>query len=454
VFYDDLYVPEFPDRDERESLENIQEYLRRKSAGWYGRNNYHVVLAVDGPRILGGVIFDFLADADAGVLEFLVVARAARRHGLGRALLGEAERLLAADGRATIGRPPRWVLAEMNDPFWPERVIDTLDPFDRAAIWGRWGFHRLRFPYVQPALDPDKSPVHHLMLSVKFLTSGTHDTMPSGAVITALREYVRWAMRIDVPEASAEYRAMAAHLEAMSVVDTIPLAAYVGRDPARPLEIREIAPDDDKNLQAVMAVYAAAFKPGPTTIEPDRFRVSLRRPRAADEHYHLWALARAPGDPVEGMTSFFTFPEGGFGGYLALTGSLRGTGRSHLVLSRIEERMIRDRVGASGWFIECEPESGQATIFAAAGFREVAIRYRQPPLRGKSEGPVLALMYKEFGARGTTPVLAAATLCEALRKFGSRVYGLDPAGTDAWVHAVASDASPGGVVWRTDDRRQ
>jgi len=38
-FYDHLYVNEFRDPDERESLANMRRYLELKAQGWYGAND-------------------------------------------------------------------------------------------------------------------------------------------------------------------------------------------------------------------------------------------------------------------------------------------------------------------------------------------------------------------------------------------------------------------------------
>ena len=54
-FYQDVYVFEFPDADERESLENMERYLELKRQGWYGENSYHVVLVLDTDgTVIGG----------------------------------------------------------------------------------------------------------------------------------------------------------------------------------------------------------------------------------------------------------------------------------------------------------------------------------------------------------------------------------------------------------------
>ena len=55
-FYNDIYVAEFPIRDERESLQNMRNYLRLKATGWYGRNSYHILMGFnDGNPVAGAL---------------------------------------------------------------------------------------------------------------------------------------------------------------------------------------------------------------------------------------------------------------------------------------------------------------------------------------------------------------------------------------------------------------
>ena len=51
-FYEELYVPEFSDADERESLENMEQYLELKAQGWYGKNNYHIIIATEAGKLI------------------------------------------------------------------------------------------------------------------------------------------------------------------------------------------------------------------------------------------------------------------------------------------------------------------------------------------------------------------------------------------------------------------
>jgi len=428
-FYDDLYVAEFPDRNERESLDNIRRYLGLKSRGWYGKNNYHVIVAHGEKGATAGSISDFLAEPNAGVIEFLVVGRASRGSGAGKRLLDRTEKQLVDDAARTLGRELDCIVAEMNDPFRPSQTADNLDPFLRATIWDKWGYRRLDFPYVQPALSRNQSPVPNLMLIIKVLGPNSERSVPAQNVKLIIHEYMRWAMRIDDPETSPVFRKMSEHLDRIAEVPTPPLGAYVGRDPARPLAIRDLADAADRDLDGVLDVYKTAFPGGPTDIDPAALRQALSFRGRRPGNYHLWAIRTAAQSAIEGVASFFTFARAGFGGYIALVGSLRGSGRFPLLLARIEEQMIRDRTGASGWFIECDPR--QEALFRRFGFVCVDCIYRQPPLRSSSpyepgDAPPLLLMYKSFGRNYDPPVVGRDDFLSMLGDIYRAVYDIEP----------------------------
>jgi hypothetical protein len=121
-------------------------------------------------------------------------------------------------------------------------------------------------------------------------------------------------------------------------------------NPERALSIREVSSADDPDVDSVCRVYAEAFPPGPLSVAPDAFKSAFIRHRYAASRYkwHLWAVRATAWEPVEGMASFFTFPAAGFGGYITLAGRLRSTGRLRPLITRMEERMMEDRLGAGG----------------------------------------------------------------------------------------------------------
>jgi len=427
--YRGLYVAQFPNPDERETLDNIRRYLQLKGEGWYGKNNYHVIALFDGDDPVGISVSDYLYAGNAGVIEFIATSPGRRRGGLGAALLAATEAALAGDARAGGAGPLACVVAEMNDPYACHSLDDNLDPFLRARIWDGWGYRRLDFPYVQPALSPDQKPVNNLLLMVKPLAPGWRDGLPGETVAAILRGYMRWAMRIDAPERNFEYCRMARHLEAAGVVTLSSLAQYIGIDPDRPLAIREVVRPDDEALAAGLEVYREAFPGGQADLDPSEFRRLLAATAMGDRHrrYHFWTVGAAPDAPVEGMASFFTLGEAGFGGYVALAKSLRHAGRFALLLARMEERMRRDSAVCRGWYIECAPPLDR--FFARFGFHAIDISYRQPPLTGAPSyaveaAPALRLMYKDFGRQFEPPQLSKSEFLASLACIFDAVYGV------------------------------
>jgi len=447
-FYDDVYTPEFPDLDERESLVNIERYLELKSEGWYGNNAYHVIVVESAGEAVAGVIADYLAEPNAGVIEFLVVTPALRGRGLGRRLHDHTEAVLVDDARRAGHPALDYVVAEINDPFRIDLAADNLDPFLRARVWGGWGYRKLDFPYVQPALSETQQPVHHLMLAMKPVVAAYAEAMPAARLRDTVRAYLRWAMRIPDPDANAEYQAMQNHLAVREGVPSIPLARYVGHDPTAPLDVEEIV-GEGPTFDRVVAVYSSVFPPGATSIDPAIFRLAVSGSDSLGAHarYHLWALRDKPGSAVAGMASFFSLPGVGFGGYVALAPPLRGRRRLRSIGARIEEQMRRDKTGARGWLIECEPDSKALAIFERLGFREVALVYHQPALPShEGQSPRLALGYKEFGAVYGTPDLRRDELREMIHAVFDTVYGVTVAEHDGLMAAL--DAQMG--EWPTD----
>lgn len=407
AFYQDHYAAEFPDPDERESLANMIGYLRLREQGWYGRNNYHIILASRNGVTVGCSVMDYFADANVGMIEFLMVVPAARHSGVGRAILAETERVLDADAVAKTGAPIAHVFAEINDPFCPTGTPDNLDPADRALIWDRWGFQGLDLPYVQPALSETQEPVTNLLLICK--TFGKPCTPQT--VCSAVADYVRWAMRVVDPERCREYRALAAHLATLASVGTFSLSRYVGRPipHARPLT----APADP-DWAATMELYRTAFGATDYRIPESEFAREYPVPR------HFWALRRTSTSAVAGLVTFFTLTTAGFGGYGLFTGDLRGVGALRPMIAQVELRMLADRPTTRGWYIEVAPKTDQAPL-RAVGFIELPVRYTVPSQTG-DELPA-TLMYKPIGRHYTPTLPTESEVDAAVREIREVIYG-------------------------------
>ena len=261
-------------------------YLRKRDVGWFGRNDYQILLVLEGETPIAGVIGDYLEAPDVAVVEFLVVSSERRGRGLGRTLLAAFEDAMKASARKT-GRPLFAVVAEMNDPYRWTPHADSLDPFTRAAIWHSWGFGRVDFPYVQAALSAGQSPVTTLMLIAKL--SG--ETIDPRTVKLIVHEYMRWAMRIDEPGRNAEFLGMARFLdrkaEGRQAIAVEPLGEYLAEAGSLPFEVHEAGRGDAELLRQIAGVYGRCFLPGATSLQPAAFGEALESGRHEGEELSL-----------------------------------------------------------------------------------------------------------------------------------------------------------------------
>ncbi len=438
-FYDELYIAGFPDPDERESLANMKRYLKLRRDGWYGPNNYHIILALDGDRTVGASVSDYLATPNCGIIEFLLVAEALWGKGIGRKLHEATISAFDGDARRIGHKGVDAIVIELNDPFRVPPQEDNYDPFERAMIWDRWGYGRLCFPYVQPALSADQEPVACLLLGMKPIAAELKDEVPPGTVCDVVAGYMRWAMRIDEPELDPTFVAMRQFLSKLSVVRIEPLSVYIGRDPVRPLTTKPIKGVLDPDFKTATDLYARAFPPGPTAIDVRMFEQAIKWADAeADLDYHLWALAEAPGRPIAGMISFFVMPRFGFGGYMALEPPLKGTGRARVAMKRVEEQIIRDQPEAQRQYIECVPNSPEEAVFKSLGFSPVPVRYYQPPIFdeerfGSGRGPQITALTKRLGCDYGDVAILPQDFLRDLKVWLAQVYRIaDPEASETF----------------------
>lgn len=462
-FYESLYVPEFPHPDERESLENMLGYLQKREEGWFGRNDYQILLALEGETPIAGVIGDYLEAPDVAVVEFLVVSSERRGRRLGRTLLAAFEEAMKASARKA-GRTLFAVVAEMNDPYRWTPHADSLDPFTRAAIWHSWGFGRIDFPYVQAALSPGQSPVTTLMLIAKLF--GPKSPSPPGETIGArtvkliVHEYMRWAMRVDEPGRNAEFLGMARFLdhkaEGGHAIRVEPLGEYLAEASSLPFEVREAHRGDSELLRQIEGVYERCFPPSSTSLQPGAFGEALESGRREGKsyRYHLWGLADRETGRMVGMASYYSFRRVGFGGYLCLERPLAGRGLLKRLVSCVERQMIHDGLEPQGWLIECDPQ-GRDTIakFERIGFCRLAATYQQPPLFDAPNpglpGPPLTLLFKGLGAGfGERPRLEVDVFIEAMAAIMKNAYRIDDPWRSRELQSLVAQTrhAPGGLI--------
>ncbi len=433
-FYNSLYVTEFPDPDERESLENMINYIKLKEDGWYQKNNYHILLFFyDGiPVPVSGAIIDYLADTNVGIIEFFVVSASHRKTGLGKKLLHWIEKTLDKDSQHAGCERSDYIIAEMNDPFKTYEVADSLDPFLRSMIWNRWGFKRICFPYVQPSLSPAQHPVECLLLLCKPGNTINQDKISASTLIKAIHGYVKWAMRIDESSTNPDCQKMFGFLSLKTMIELQSLSTYIADKSCQQLSYSELSNETLENLDMALEVYCQSFSNTQTGLSKELFKNFFidchNNPKLFD--YHFLAIKSQNCDSPKGIASFFSFPKFGFCGYLAFAPPIKGKGHLTEVIKIIERTMLMDNKKVSGWFAECDPTDDVAPIFKKRGFYELDVRYKQPPLLGMpaysfEQAPILQLIYKELGENFAPPQLKIKDFLDALILIFSEVYGID-----------------------------
>lgn len=428
-FFHELFVPGFPDPDERESLETLQQNLINRSNGFYGANNYRIVLGLDGEVPVAACIADYLAESNCGAIEYILVSEDRRGEGLGRRIHDYTVGVLLGDANTAGKSGLDAIMVEINDPYQVSAESDNVDPFDRVMMWHKWGYQRLRFPYEQPALSVEQAAVTCLLLGVKVLNPALEKIFPATLARQMVVDYLVWANRFDAFDSDPFYRKMTAYAEARSSVPLERLDTYIGRNPEKPLTVRPITGADDHEYGAMVAIYLRTFGEGDEAVPPEHFARALAAYRLQATRYHVWTFSDLPGNSAAGMATFYAMPQLAFLGYLVLEDPLRGRGLARVALKRIEQQLIHDHADIRYLYLECAPGSPQQQVFHAVGFRELDVGYHQPPLCDNADrmtvlGPAMALMCKRLGDNMIEEIPNDDETKEHVEQILTVVYGL------------------------------
>ena len=204
-FYSNIYIDCFPDEDERESMENMLLYL--KNAETSENHNYHIILAIDSKvGIIGGGVFAYVKTVNAGFIEYIAVNQNTQSGGVGTHIYNHILEILSEDARKTGNTQVKYIFCEIDSPEHSKAAIKKYLHF-----WQKYGYLRLDFKYLQPALSQSQSPVTGLWLVV-LQFSGIHNEIEGNVVLNVLSDYMKYAMLISDPERNPEYVAMSNEL--------------------------------------------------------------------------------------------------------------------------------------------------------------------------------------------------------------------------------------------------
>jgi GNAT superfamily N-acetyltransferase len=410
-FYSTLFALNFPDRNERESFQNILNTLKLWETGKYGGNDYHVLVLLERGKIVGGAIFNYFINSNCGVIEFIVVHPKLRGKGYSKTMIENIQKTLAEDannkGKKLIG-----IFGEAEIPFLVEEKV--INPWIRLQILGNLGFSRVGLNYVQPSLGTNKKPVRHLMLIFKpeYLKE---DAIKSKTLNDFLQDYFKWAMRIPAPGKKLASLGMKRVLVNSEKFSLEPLFVYCGMDDDL-YYFKEPTDKWDPDINDSLKIYVQSFAHREFAIPTDLFLELIEKKSQGilDYKYHFLMLKRKDNYEIIGFTEFFTLNSAGFGGYVAIRTDYRGKNLFKSIIRKVERIMFEDSIASSsrirGWFVEFEkPEKtpdpfaqNRLNIMLKEGFRPLKLIYHQPILPGATSTEdiipdKLYLAYKSFG---------------------------------------------------------
>lgn len=149
-FFDELYLPAFPNENEREPVENIVGRICGRKLPLT-----EMPLVTDGGRVAAGCVTDHFPDAAAIHVIYLVVRSEYRRMGLARLLLDDWFRRHPEETDMYL---------EADDPAKTAPADTSFDPATRLGIYARLGFGILSLQYVQPPLEEGLDYERNLLL--------------------------------------------------------------------------------------------------------------------------------------------------------------------------------------------------------------------------------------------------------------------------------------------------
>ena len=188
-FRDSLYIPNFPDPNEREPFEVIEARLR-KGENWWPRTD--MLMYVSGDSVACGCISDYYPECGSIEVIYLVTSPEYREKGLAGRILDEAFDLYpeALD-----------MYVEADNPALVSVDSSPIDPETRLGIYRKLGFSVINIKYIQPPLAPGLDFDRKLLLMGRSKDNG----LTRGRLVAFLKSFYKG---LDCSESSHEFREM------------------------------------------------------------------------------------------------------------------------------------------------------------------------------------------------------------------------------------------------------
>lgn len=197
-----LYAESFPDESERETY--AQHYDRLFGDGKSCAPETHCLVAgnnhasAETSSVLGFLVFEWYPESKCALFSYLAVSKGFRDRGIAEQLIKRALDILKDINE---GETPLAIFAETSKPGTPvgRDAQSKMHEADRFRVLHKLGAYRVPLKtYVQPALEPGKSPARNLTLLTFCPTPRERATdrpeceaLSDNLIITFLNEFYR-----------------------------------------------------------------------------------------------------------------------------------------------------------------------------------------------------------------------------------------------------------------------
>lgn len=157
-FYEQVYRDAFPDPDQAETPDIWLPLMAADSPDQSPA--VYIIIACDSQdRIVGGAVLEQYPMSDCWLLTYIAVRPEVRRLGIARGLMAEVARAIAKHEQTDA-----LLLAEAQNPMLAKTEAARIVAEQRLFALDALGLRHVLIDYAQPALAPDKHPLHDLLL--------------------------------------------------------------------------------------------------------------------------------------------------------------------------------------------------------------------------------------------------------------------------------------------------
>lgn len=211
-----LYESGFPDDNEREDFDVI---LKRVSGDKTANEPHSVILlhTIERNRVVaGGLIADWYERSKCIHLTYLIIDENHRNKGIATILINEGVALVIDWIKKSKGIEIKNVFFESNIPWKTKLENDNFDAVERLKIFSKLGAKWIDIPYIQPALDTEKSPVDNLFL-LSFSQFNANQNKVAVTEVAGFLKDLYFGLGVNNPEQNDDFNAMTAGL--MKIMD-------------------------------------------------------------------------------------------------------------------------------------------------------------------------------------------------------------------------------------------